>query len=264
MDYKKLMDMTGKVCIVVGGTGYLCSENAKILKDFGATVVVADIHEREDRWEKKAEDLGYDKYVYCNVTDIDSLANCFKEVYETYGRIDVLVNGALYGAAHGEKSWLEKMDDETFCNCLVGTAAPVFRGIHEVVPYMKKNGGGSIINYCSMYGLVTPDLRVYGDSHQRQPITYGAGKAAVDQMTRYAACDLAKYNIRVNSVTPGPFPNPRNQNDVNLIPKLADKTILGRIGQSFEMAGAVLLLASDASSFMTGTNIVVDGGWIAW
>jgi len=264
VDYKKLMDMTGKVCIVVGGTGYLCSENAKILKDFGATVVVADIREREDRWEKKAEDLGYDKYIYCDIKSSESVSACFKEVFDTYGRIDVLVNGALWGTAHGKNSWTENMPDDVFCENIVGATSPVFRGIHEVIPYMQKSGGGSIINYCSMYGLVSPDLRVYGDSHQRQPITYGAGKAAVDQMTRYAACDLAKYNIRVNSVTPGPFPNPNNQGDVALIPQLANKTMLGRIGQSYEMAGAVLLLASDASTFMTGTNIVVDGGWTAW
>jgi gluconate 5-dehydrogenase len=86
----------------------------------------------------------------------------------------------------------------------------------------------------------------------------------VDQLTRYAAGALAEYGIRVNAVTPGPFPNPNNQNDAEFNAKLAGKTMLGRFGQSYEMAGAVLLLASDASSFMTGTNIVVDGGWTAW
>jgi len=144
-----------------------------------------------------------------------------------------------------------------------GTIGVTFRGIREVVPYMKEQGG-SIINYCSMYGLVSPDLRIYGDNPQKQPPNYGAGKAAVDQLTRYAAGALAEYGIRVNAVTPCPFPNPRNQNDAEFNAKLASKTMLGRFGQSYEMAGAVLLLASDAASFMTGTNIVVDGGWTAW
>ena len=129
---------------------------------------------------------------------------------------------------------------------------------------MRKTGGGSIINYCSMYGVVAPDLRIYGDNPQKQPPNYGAGKAGVAQLTRYAAGALAEYNIRVNCVVPGPFPNPKNQDDVRFNEKLATKTMLGRFDKSYELAGAVLLLASDASSFMTGTSITVDGGWTAW
>ena len=135
--------------------------------------------------------------------------------------------------------------------------------MREVIPYMKEKGG-SIINFCSMYGLVAPDLRIYGDSPQKQPANYGAGKAGVDQITRYAASALAEYGIRVNAVTPGPFPCPANQKDEEFNQKLANKTMLGRFGQSYEIAGPILLLASDASSFMTGANIVVDGGWTAW
>jgi gluconate 5-dehydrogenase len=115
-----------------------------------------------------------------------------------------------------------------------------------------------------MYGLVSPDLRIYGDNPQKQPPNYGTGKSGVAQFTRYAAGALGEYGIRVNAITPGPFPNPANQNDPVFNRKLAEKTMLGRIGKSSEIAGAVLLLASDASSFMTGANIVVDGGWTAW
>ncbi len=263
MDYKKLFDLTGKVCIITGGTGYLGSANAKILKDFGATVVVADIRPEENRWAEK-ENFEPDMKVVCDVSSAESMRNCFKEVYDKYGSVDVLVNCATYGGAHGEKSQLEKMDDATWALGIDGALNSVFRGIREVIPFMKEKGG-SIINYCSMYGLVSPDLRVYGeDNPQRNPANYGAGKAGVDQLTRYAAGDLARYNIRVNSVTPGPFPNPANSGDEEFISKLANKTMLGRVGKNHEMAGAVLLLASDASTFMTGTNIVVDGGWTAW
>ena len=115
-----------------------------------------------------------------------------------------------------------------------------------------------------MYGLVSPDLRIYGDNPQKQPPNYGAGKAAVAQVTRYAAGALAEYGIRVNCVTPGPFPAPQNQSDPEFNAKLAAKTMLGRFGKNYEMSGAVVLLASDASAFMTGSNIVVDGGWTAW
>ena len=262
MDYKKLFDLTGKVCIVTGGTGYLGSANVKCLKDFGATVVVADLRETEARWEN-AEETGYDMFAYCDISSTESIAACFKTVADKYGKIDVLVNCANYGGGHGKESQFEFMPDKIFNSAIDGTIGATFRCTREVLPYMKKNGG-SIINYCSMYGLVSPDLRIYGDNPQKQPPNYGAGKAAVDQLTRYAAGALAEYGIRVNAVTPGPVPNPKNQDDEVFNAKLAGKTMLGRFGQSYEMAGAVLLLASDASSFMTGTNIVVDGGWTAW
>ena len=263
MDYKKMMDMTGKVCIVTGGTGYLGSENVKALKDFGATVVVADIRAAEERWANAPQSVG-DLFVECDVSKSESIRACFQKVFDTYGHLDVLVNCASYGAGYGAGSQLEFMDDTTFEKGVDGSLGVVFRGNREAGPYMRKSGGGSIINYCSMYGIVSPDLRIYGDNPQKQPPNYGAGKAGVRQITRYAAGALAEYGIRVNCVTPGPFPNPRNQNDEAFNQQLANKTMLGRFGRNYEMAGAVLLLASDASSFMTGSNITVDGGWTAW
>lgn len=262
MDYKQLFDLTGKVCIVTGGTGYLGAENVKILKDFGATVVVADIRAAEERWAGAAQPMG-DMFVACDVSSSESIRECFQTVYDKYGHIDVLINCASYGAGYGKGSQLEFMDDDTFNKGVDGSLGVVFRGMREVVPFMKEKGG-SIINYCSMYGIVAPDLRIYGDNPQKQPPNYGAAKGGVAQLTRYAASALAEHNIRVNAVTPGPFPNPANQGDMAFNEKLASKTMLGRFGQSYEMAGAVLLLASDASTFMTGSNITVDGGWTAW
>ncbi len=268
MDYKALFDLKGKVCFVTGAIGYLGSECAKALKDFGATVVAADIRGKEDRWEGfETPEESFDHYIRCDVSDLASVRAAFKETYEKFGRIDVLVNVAFAHKnnikPYGNQSWFENMPDDVFEFNMSGVVVAPFRCMREVIPYMKKNGG-SIINFCSMYGLVAPDLRIYGDNPQRQRASYGVGKAAVDQLTRYAASDFGRYKIRVNSVTPGPFPNPKNQSDAAFNQKLADKTMLGRFGQSYEMAGAVLFLASDASSFMTGTNVVVDGGWTAW
>lgn len=262
MDYRQLFDLTGKVCVITGGTGYLGSANIKALKDFGATVVCAS----RRQFDKDGKDLtpeGTDLFILCDVSSTESVAACFKTVFEKFGHIDVLVNCATFGAGYGKESQLEFMSDEMFEKGVQGALGTVFRGMREIVPYMKKTGG-SIINYCSMYGLVSPDLRIYGDNPQKQPPNYGAGKAGVAQVTRYAAGALAEYGIRVNCVTPGPFPAPQNQGDVAFNEKLAGKTMLGRFGQNYEMSGAVVLLASDASSFMTGSNIVVDGGWTAW
>lgn len=261
MNYKKLFDLSGKICVVAGGTGYLGSESSKILKEFGATVIVADIRENPEYWENA--EVFYDKFIAFDVSSSESIRACFKQVADEYGRIDVLVNCASYGAGYGVGSQLEFMSDEVFHTGVDGTVGAVFRSMREVIPFMKEKGG-SIINYGSMYGVVAPDLRIYGDNPQKQPPNYGAGKGGVDQITRYAASALSEHNIRVNSVIPGPFPCPRNQGDVEFNQKLANKTMLGRFGQSYEIAGAILLLASDASTFMTGSNITVDGGWTAW
>lgn len=262
MKYKDLFDMTGKVCVVVGGTGYLCSGNAQMLKEFGATVVVMDIRESEERWAD-APEVARDMFVACDVTSTESIKAAFKAVYDTYGRIDVLVNGVAISRCHGEHSFLENTPDDLWEYGINGTLGSTMRCTREVIPYMKEHGG-SIINYCSMYGVVAPDLRIYGESRQRQPADYGAAKGAVLQFTRYSASALAEYGIRVNCVTPGPFPAPNKRDNEEFNQKLADKTMLGRYGKNYEMAGAVLLLASEAGGFMTGSNIMVDGGWTAW
>ncbi|MBR2860496.1 MAG: SDR family oxidoreductase [Clostridia bacterium] len=253
--------MTNKVCIVTGGAGYLGSACCKALKDFGATVVSLDVlYSSENQPSKEEADLG----LYCDLASTDSIKECFSKTQDIFGRIDVLVNCGIFGAGYGKDSRIEFMDDETWKKGIDGSLGVTFRGIREIVPYMKENGG-SIINFCSMYGLVSPDLRIYGpDNPQTNPPNYGAGKAGVAQLTRYAACSLAKYNIRVNAVTPGPFPKPANATDSEFMASLGNKNMLGRTGKNHEIAGAVLLLASDASTYTTGSNIVVDGGWTAW
>ena len=262
MDYRELMDMTGKVCIVTGGVGYLGKENVKILQDFGATVVAADIRDSDTRWNDTQNTTKAD-FVYCDVSSTESIAECFKSVYDRYGRIDVLVNCAVYGAGYGKDSQIEFMSDEIWERGIDGSLSSTFRAIREIIPYMKQTGG-SIINYCSMYGVVSPDLRIYGDNPQKQPPNYGAGKAGVIQFTRTCASQLAQRGIRVNSITPGAFPNITPASDMAFIGRLSNKAMMKRTGKPEELNGAILLLASDASSFMTGTNIVVDGGMTTW
>ena len=206
--YRDLFDLTGKVCIVTGGAGYLGSESVNILKAFGGTVVAAV---RDAAGKEKAPGAPEaDLFAECDMTSTESVKACFASVAERYGRIDVLVNCACFGAGYGLGSQLEYTDDETWQKGLEGSVGVVFRGLREVIPYMKEHGG-SIINYSSMYGHVAPDLRIYGDNPQKQPANYGAGKAAIAQLTRYAASALGEYGIRVNSVTPGPFPAPKTR-----------------------------------------------------
>ena len=115
-----------------------------------------------------------------------------------------------------------------------------------------------------MYGVIAPDFDIYGDDIPWNPPTYGAGKAGVLQFTRYCASALARRNIRVNSITPGPFPNITPSSNMAFISRLSNKTMMKRTGKPEELNGALLLLCSDASSFMTGTYIIVDGGMTQW
>ena len=252
---KTIFDMTGKVCIVTGGSGYLGSACIDAMKDLGAIMVNADITQRSEGRE--------DLFVPCDMSQKDAFTNLFQKVQDTYGKIDVIVNCGVYGGRGMTSTFLEFMTDEDWSRYVDGTLTSVFRSIRDSIPFLKENGG-SIVNFCSMYGLVAPDFGIYGENPQRNPPSYGSAKGGVLQLTKYAASDLAKYGIRVNCVSPGPFPKPSNQTDPAFNAQLAGKTMLKRFGKNTEIAGAVALLASDASSFMTGSNICVDGGWTAW
>ena len=116
----------------------------------------------------------------------------------------------------------------------------------------------------SIYGTVSPDPLIYGETGYDNPPEYGVGKAAINQLTKYVACNFAKYGIRVNVVSPGPFPSNEVQKNRWFISNLKKKSPMGRIGKPYEIKGIVLFLASKASSYVTGQNIHVDGGWTSW
>jgi gluconate 5-dehydrogenase len=124
---------------------------------------------------------------------------------------------------------------------------------------------GSIVNIASMYGIVSPYPQVYTNHPTfHNPPAYGAAKAGIIQFSRYSACHLAPYGIRVNTISPGAFPNSKVQKDTDFIEELEKRIPLGRIGLSHEIADPVIFLLSDKSSYITGHNLVVDGGWTAW
>ena len=257
---KELFAMEGKVVVVTGGSGYLGSALVDGFINYGAQVAIADITERK---AEPGEDPAISErkhFIACDLSKTASIQAMLEKTAAIFGKIDVLVNCAAYGAANP----IDKMSDEEWQKGLDGTVGTAFRCTREVLPYFAANGGGVIVNFASMYGMVSPDPRIYGKSGQNNPANYGAGKAAVIQLTRYCAAHLADRNIRVNCVTPGPFPNSAKLPPEEFLSELRNKTMLGRIGGPKEMVGAVIYLASDASSFTTGSNIVVDGGWTAW
>lgn len=257
-----IFSLKGKNVILTGGCGNLGRVMAKHLLDYGANLFITS------RNANPLPELeGSVHYIKCDLEKTEAIQELYRQVEEIGGSVDVLINNAAYGGGAGGKKMtktrLEDFDDETWAYGLDGSVGVTFRCIREVIPFMKKAGGGSIVNVSSMYGMVAPDHSIYGDTGNNSPVTYGAGKAGVVQLTKYCASYLAKDNIRVNTLTPGPFPK-LSAVDPDFLKILQKKTMLGRTGDPDELAGPLILLCSDASSFMTGSNIVVDGGWTVW
>ncbi|MHC4887646.1 MAG: SDR family oxidoreductase, partial [Planctomycetota bacterium] len=256
-----------RVIVITGGVGHLGSAIVTAAASYGATVVIPYYKEvADERMPGADEARGRIHIRDCDLTSTKSIAAFFKKIHEEFGRLDGLVNCAAYGGGAGGKKVADPIlpDDESWASGMDGSLSVTFRCIRESVPYLKQSGGGSIVNITSMYGHVSPDPEMYGDTGWDSPAMYGAGKAGTLQLSRYYAANLASDGIRVNSLTPGPFPGAAIEDHPDFRDRLTAKTMLKRYGKAEELAGALLLLLSDAGSYMTGSNITVDGGWTAW
>ncbi len=248
MNYKEMFSLKNKRVVITGGCGYLGREIVKGLKDFGADVVIID-------WSKDAQ-------IRCNLDNTDEIKNALKTAVSNNETIDVLITMAANLGA-GVLTGIEDMGDDYWKKGIDGTVGYTFRTIREVLPYMKKRGG-SIINIGSLYAVGAPDPRTYYDTPFSSTPNYGAGKAATVELTKYCAAYLAKYGIRCNSISPGSFPHENVQENELFKKRLAEKTMLGRIGVPEDLVGAMVFFASDASNYITGVNLMIDGGQTAW
>jgi len=261
---QELFDLHERVAIVTGGAGHLGTAMSEALAEAGAHVVIAS--RNADNCRALAERLSRDHPravgLNADTTDEASLSALVEQVVREFGRVDILVNNA-YSARHRKEA--ESMTVEEFESSLRGNVTSYFCAVKACVPHMRKQGCGAVVNIASMYGMVAPHFHIYRNSGHDSPINYHATKGAVLQMTRYMASYFAKDRIRVNAVSPGAYPKP------DILEKspwfgaeLGAQTPMNRIGQPWELKGAVLLLASDAGSYITGQNLVVDGGWTMW
>jgi gluconate 5-dehydrogenase len=252
-----MIAVKNKVILVTGGYGYLGRSICNGLSLAGAKVYVLG-RSKEKFLNAFPGDNSKIEFSNCDVSDSESIRKSLKLIFEKEGKIDVLINNAFFVTGNDPLS----ISDEDWNNSLDGVLGSIYKAIKYVVPFMKEKKNGRIINVGSMYGMVSPDFSVYNENEGFiNPPHYGAGKAGVIQLTKYFAQYLGKYDITVNSVSPGPFPSQDVQGQSSFINKLASKTALGRIGQPDELVGAFVFLASDSSSYITGHNLVVDGGW---
>jgi NAD(P)-dependent dehydrogenase (short-subunit alcohol dehydrogenase family) len=260
--------LDGRVVFLSGATGHLGQTMAEALGEAGAHVVLnARSQSALEILAEKLVDQGYDASVACfDVTDEKAARQHIVRIGEEYGRLDILVNNASSGRTGTMESATANDFDQLY---RVNVTAP-FQILQAAISLLKASssktpGGSSVINIASMYGSVSPDPAIYGTSGANNPPYYGAAKAGLIQLTRYAACHLANSRIRVNCISPGPFPSAKYINqDAQFRERLNAKNPMHRTGEPHELQGPLLFLASDASSYVTGINLPVDGGWTAW
>lgn len=275
----KKFDLTGKVAIVTGGSGLLGKEFCQTLAEAGAAVVVADINaEAVNKFTTTIIKAGFHALgVATDVTLPESVRALVDETLLTFGRLDILVNSAALDPKFDPQALAEMAKTEAVSGAFEDYPLASWQAALDVnltgmflccqaavKPMLAQGKTGSIINICSTYGLVAPDQRIYqrhGQQTSFKPVYYSVTKAGALGLTRYLAAYYAGTQIRVNALTPGGI---FNGHDEVFLKAYSARTVMGRMAKKDEMNGALLFLASEASSYMTGSNLVVDGGWTAW
>ncbi|RTZ14654.1 SDR family oxidoreductase [Vibrio aquaticus] len=259
---RNLFSLSGMTALVTGASGYLGQEMCIGLAEAGATVLV------NSRSEAKAAELverliskGFvaEEAIF-DVTDENAVAEFFS-AYQS--DINIIVNNAYSGSA----GTIESSHGSSYLDAYIIAVKSVHHIVNSALPHLRssvgKMGYASVINIGSMYGVVSPDPNLYESAETTNPPFYGAAKAALIQLTKYSACEFGRENIRFNSISPGPFPNLATNND-HFVNNLSSKVPMGRVGKAEEIKGPLVFLSSEASSFVNGANLIVDGGWTIW
>lgn len=258
-----MFDLSGKHILLTGATGYIGSQVAFGLAQLGAIIHVNS--RTVAACERLVEQINSKGYRAVLASFDVTKDEAVKEYASSLFQLDVLINNSYSGVGGTILSALTENYIDSYRSSVVSSA----NLIKVFEPFLSdaasRTGNASIINIASMYGMVSPDARIYDTKEGTNPPFYGAAKAALIQLTKYAACELADKNIRVNCVSPGPFPSDAAKARApDLIDKIVSKVPLGRVGLPVELVGPIAFLASDASSYVTGVNIPVDGGWTSW
>ena len=270
----QLFSLEGKTAVLTGASGFLGRTFAAALLANGARVVALGRSERLQteaaRWSLE---FGADRVRACQVDMYDraALEATLADIVASESFVDILVNNAHeLGHATGfntpEGALENATPDQLMRNLAGGLLWPVL-AVQKLGEAMKARRRGSIINIATMYGVVAPSPRLYAGTASLNPPGYSAAKAAMMAFTRYTASFWGPFGIRSNAILPGPFSNTEDAGENSVadadpfLDRLRERTCLGRIGQPRELAGALVFLASDASSYVTGHGLVVDGGW---
>jgi len=263
IDFKKKFELTNKVIIITGACGLIGKAFVEACAQFGANVVLADIELAKPENAAQALSERYNRKmlgVSVNVANKDSVTNLKNIVLKEFGRIDGLVNG------HQNKTHLvfepfENVSEENWDTVIEINLKGTFLTCQVIGSYMAENGGGAIVNMPSTYSVVAPNQNLYKGTSLGCPAAYSASKGGVDTLSRYLASYWGAKKVRVNMITPhGVWNNHEDQFEKNF----ANFTPMQRMSYNHEVASALVYLLSDASSYVTGANILNEGGWTVW
>ncbi len=262
MNYGDIFSIKDKNVILTGSCGLIGREISEGLCRFGANPILVDINPENERFANRlAEKYGVRTTAFkTDICSEESVNEMLEVLSEKEVEIDGLINNAYprnrkYGTKFDRlelDSWKENLDLH-----LNG----YFNISHKVSKKMMEQKKGNMVNMCSIYGFLGPDFSIYEGTEMTMPAEYSVIKGGILNFTRYLATYLAGYGIRVNSVSPGGIENMQPE---TFIKKYGEKTPLGRMGKPSEIVGSVIFLLSEASSYITGQNIIVDGGWSVW
>lgn len=252
------LNFSSTVVFITGATGQLGHDLCRAFLDAGATVVATDVSLNQEKM------LTGDAIEYheMDVTNRKQVTQVFEDVVSRHKKIDVLINNAGVSCFEPFEERPEKSVDWVMDVNLKGTFFCIQEYVNLFDTHQFKSG--VIVNIASMYGVISPDPRIYTDCPRKNSEIYGATKAGIIQMTRYFAAHLASRNIRANAVSPGGILNPENPQGEDFQKEYALRCPMKRMAETSEVTNGVLFLSSDEASYVNGHNLVIDGGMSCW
>ena len=262
----ELMDLGGRRAVVTGGAGHIGRVISEALVELGATVSILDLDENDCRSESDRLNgfrAGSAHPFACDLMDEASTRQTIRAAINGMNGLEILIHAAAYVGTNQVPGWAVPFEEQTtgaWEDALRVNLTSAFVMVQEAAPTLAETRHGSVIFFGSIYGLVGPDNRLYEGTSMAQPAGYAASKGGLIQLMRYLATTLAP-DIRVNTIVPGGVW--RGQ-DEKFHARYRERTPLARMATENDMAGAVAYLASDMSAYVTGQNLIVDGGWTVW
>ena len=256
----RLFDVAGRIVVLTGAGGRIGRILAKGLAERGAKLLLADVP--GSALEELATQLG-DQTIsqYCDVSDADNVRTLAGSALNRWDRVDVLVNCHQYRPIGWSEAKAEDFPEDLWDSVIDVNLKGTFLTCREFGRHMLSRGKGSIINLASTYGVVSSNPALYEDNSLGNPLAYSVSKGGIIMLTKYLGAHWSARGVRVNCVTPhGVFSN----QDPSFIERFNSMSPMGRLMEADEILGAVVFLASDASSYATGSNLLIEGGWTAW